>query len=244
MEVALLRQGDAWRVGIARNPVFSRTKWFPAAMCSSRSGASYTKKLNSEVQIALYWLLSMFVFAVLADTVLLWVARRWSQLAVELLLWRLGIERNLVFFAQSLSWRWCGEPCLCDGCGSRSGASYTVSWVQVQSGSEGAIVCTVRTTYRIRANWMPLEPILCKVKFFFHCVWGSLGWLVAYFHLPSITQYMYILYICIIYIVYIQWYYYITFSLYIYTYHYIVIYNIMYIYRIHNIILCYVILFK
>ena len=25
-------------------------------------------------------------------------------------------------------------------------------------------VCTVRSTYRIRANWMPLEPIPCKVQ--------------------------------------------------------------------------------
>ena len=66
--VDLPRQGDAWKVGIARNPVFSCTKWLPASMSGTlfvrrvrllfvlRSDASSTTKLNAGLQIAVEWL--------------------------------------------------------------------------------------------------------------------------------------------------------------------------------------------
>lgn len=42
--------------------------------------------------------------------------------------------------------------------------SPTTQGNHIRSHGCALFVCTVRSTYRIRANWMPLEPILCKVQ--------------------------------------------------------------------------------
>ena len=42
IEALTFRPGDAWRVGIARNPVFSHIKWLPASMW----GASFVRRVR------------------------------------------------------------------------------------------------------------------------------------------------------------------------------------------------------
>ena len=42
IEALTFRPGDAWRVGIARNPLFSRIKWLPASMW----GASFVRRVR------------------------------------------------------------------------------------------------------------------------------------------------------------------------------------------------------
>ena len=45
------RRGHAWRVEIARNPVFSRIKWFPALM----GGTSFVRRVRLLLRLVLEW---------------------------------------------------------------------------------------------------------------------------------------------------------------------------------------------
>ena len=67
----LLHQGDVWTLGIARKPMFSRTKWPPASM----GGTSFVRR----VQLALGRLLHCKVRFRCADRIVMAVSLRCLQ---------------------------------------------------------------------------------------------------------------------------------------------------------------------
>jgi hypothetical protein len=99
---------DAWKVEIARNPLFSRNIYGSRPRCGEpclRDGCGERSVCAWMVQKrSPLWMLRglhLLAIAVLVDVILWWFARQWWQIALELLpigdAWTVEIARNPLF---------------------------------------------------------------------------------------------------------------------------------------------------